>query len=308
MYKLPNPPSPRADTHELADFIEISALEEGATSLREIASELGKLDENEYNIGCDDDADIIADSLDEVTAEMERRATACNSGYPFTLEREGTVARFEKHDADPRSIVYLYLLLSTRLNMLTDKVQAGIDGTQLLEQLTAHVLSRYLGPQRSRSICFGTSVAGTFEEKINKLCSHLGEGGGFVRRDPSPPVARDAKLDAVAWVPFSDCKPGQLSIFAQAKTGTSWESQLSQLQPDVFRFWMKDPFVITPLRAFCVSEAANRGRWLESSFSAGLFFDRCRLVDFSEDLPSSLMTQMKNWAETVIQNHLVAGR
>jgi hypothetical protein len=297
MFKLPNLPSPQAECHELADFAELLAWDNGSASAREIIAYLGRLDENDDNIGCDDSEDETTNELDEVMNEIERRAAACGTGYPFALDFEGTVLRYLPNDQDRRSHVYRFLLLSTRLNMKDNRVHEAIDGADLLEELAADALRCYLGPQRARSIVFGTSAPGSFQDKVNTLCRELGEGGSFRSFDDSPVDANDDKLDTVAWVPFSDGHRNQLIVFGQCKTGSTWGSLVTQLQPDGFiKRWMSEPYLVDPLRAFCTSEAANRSKWSGTSIYAGLFFDRCRIVDFCDDLPNELYKKIKTWS------------
>jgi hypothetical protein len=298
MFKLPDLPSPQAECHELADFAELLAWHRGSASAREIVAYLGRLDENDDNIGCDDNDDENADELDEVMNEIERRASACGRGYPFALECAGTVLRYAPNDEDHRSHVYRYLLLSTRLNMKDNRIHAGIDGAGLLEEVAANVLRCYLHPRRARSIVFGTSAPGGFTDKVNDLCHDLGEGGSFRNLDPGPVDANDDKLDTVAWVPFSDKSRGQLIIFGQCKTGSNWGGLVTQLQPEGFiKRWMTEGYLLNPLRAFCVTEAADRSRWCGSCIYAGLFLDRCRLVDFCEELSPALFERIKAWSQ-----------
>ena len=298
MFKLPHAPSPKADVHELADFAEITCLRTGTVSKREIVADLGRVDDNDNNIGCDDNEDENSDALDEVMLEIDRRDKACRNGYPFKLELAGTVLRHPASTGDDRSIVYLYLLLSTRLNMKEDRIHDGIDGALLLEEIAAHVLKNYLGGVRARSFVFGTSVAGGFSDKVDALCHELREGTRFRPLDSASIQANDDKLDAVAWVPFSDCLPSQLIVFAQCKTGTNWGGLTTQLQPGTFiGKWMMSPILVTPIRAFCISEAADRSRWNGASLEAGILFDRCRLVDFCDNLPKSLTARVQRWTE-----------
>ena len=194
----------------------------GNTSAREIVAYLGRLDENDSNAGCEDNDDENAERLDEAMNEIERRESACASGYPFALTQEGTVLQYPiLKPEETQKVVYLYLLLSTRLNMKDNRNHAGIDGTNLLEPLSAHVLKNYLGRDKAQSLVFGTSGEGSFEDKVNKLCHNLREGSRFQSLDNAPVKAKDAKLDAVAWVPFADRLPSQLIIFGQCKTGTT---------------------------------------------------------------------------------------
>lgn len=297
MFKLPAMPSARADVHELADFAELLAWQRNSVSIREILAYLGQIADNEFNEGVDDEDDQNANALDDVMVEISRRGQACGAGYPFLLDLRGTVVRHQVADNSERADVYRYLLLSTRLNMNTDKVQDGVDGTALLEELAAVVLRCYLGPGRARSFVFGTAAAGGFENKIHQLCREIGEGGTFANIDPGPVDANDDKLDAVAWVPFSDGRAGKLVVFCQCKTGSNWKDHVTQLQPDAFlRRWTSGRgYVLTPVRAFCVSESAQPSKWNGLAGYAGLLFDRLRVVDFLGQVEDEFMARLRRW-------------
>lgn len=297
MFKLPALPSPRADVHELADFAELLAWQNDSVSAREILAFLGRTGDNEYNEGVDDEDDLNANALDDVMVEIDRRSKSCVGGYPFALDLKGTVLRHDPNDTSERAVVYRYLLLSTRLNMTADKVQANIDGTGLLEEISAAVLRCYLGYDRAKSIVFGTAIGGTFPRKVDALCTALGEGGSFETLDPGPVNANDDRLDSVAWVPFSDMREGKLIIFCQCKTGSSWKEHTTQLQPDVFiKRWMKHrTFLVVPVRAFCVSEATCPTNWRGLVGYAGLLFDRLRVVDFLDRIDPGLLTRIQTW-------------
>ena len=309
MFKLPALPSPQADTHELADFIELLSWELGSTSKREIVAYLGRVDDNDDNEGCDDDDDENSAFLDEVMNEIERRATACGKGYPFCLDLEGTVLRHHTDDEQEKATVYRYLLMGTRLNMKTNRVHGEIDGTALMEEISAKALQNYLGDLRARSLVFGTAVKGGFSDKVESLCRELCEGVGFESLDECPIDANDDKLDAVAWVPFSDKLPGQLIVFGQCKTGSNWSGLETQLQPAAFiKKWMRGTIVVNPTRAFCVAEAVDRSKWKGTCVIAGILFDRCRLVDFCDNLPPDLLGRIETWTTAAkAAVHVLAG-
>jgi len=297
MFKLPNLPSPQAECHELADFVELLAWDKGSASSREVEAFLGRLGENDHNVGCDDNDDEVAEELDEVMNEIERRSAACGGGYPFMLESQGTVLRHAANDGDHRSHIYHYLLLSTRLNMTNNRVHANIDGADLLEEISAETVRCYLGARRARSMVFGTAAPGTFQDKVNRLCRELGEGGSFRTLDMGPVDANDDKLDTVSWLPFADKTRSQLIVFGQCKTGTNWGGMVTQLQPSNFiKRWMNEPFLHDPVRAFCVVEAVNRARWVGYCVYSGILFDRCRIVDFCEEPNADLLDKIKNWS------------
>jgi len=307
LFKLPNPPSPKADTHEIADFAELLCWQQGRLSERELLACLGRLDDNDNNIGCNDDEDENAEHLDEVMNEISQRLTACGGGYPFNLDQTGTILKrtYDNFEKTPiNSLIYIYLLLCNRLDMQKSRIHAKIDGTFILEELTAHVLTNYLGTERSQAFIFGTSNSQSFKTQIDELCSKLGEGVGYRSLIDGRTNAEDGKLDTVAWIPFADRLPGQLIIFAQCKTGTNWRDGVAQLQPINFnKKWMSHPFIIDPIRAFCISEAVNRRLWKEISIDAGILIDRCRIVDLSNGLPPSLADKIKSWTAAAL-NHI----
>ena len=294
---LPTLPSPRAEIHELADFAELLCWENGLSSEREIVAALGRIDDNEFNIGCEDDESIMTDYLDDVMNEIGRRESNCKKGYPFKLGLNGTSLHYLKEsEKDPKSIIYRYLLLCTRLNMQKDRLHKRIDGSVLLEELSAHVLKNYLGWNRAESLVCGTALGGSFKERIESICRNLREGGRFHNTFNISQNEKDGGLDVIAWIPFSDQLPGQLIIFAQCKTGTSWHDYLFDLQPDSFiKKWMEKSFLVNPLRAFCVAESANKKKWEGYCIDAGIFLDRCRLIDFSDNVNSTLIRKIESW-------------
>ena len=308
MFFLPNPPPASANLHETADFIEWSAWRHGVFSAREANQAIDQLDDNSYNEGCDDDSDETSEALDEVFNEIERREQACGGGYPFRIAPVGNVLRCGYTEGNPRHLIYRYLLLSTRLNMKSNRVHAGVDGALLLEELAAQVMRNYLGNSRATSEVFGTAASGGFPAKVDRLCKRLGEGGGYQNADGGRSFAKDAKLDVVTWVPFTDGQPGKLIVFTQCKTGSSWMDSLGDLSPEAFfKTWTRERgTVLTPLRAFCVAEAANRTRWQEVSNRAGLFLDRCRIIDFSQGLKENLIEQIRTWTSAAYENTLAA--
>ena len=300
MFKLPNPPSPRAGINELADFAELLSWRRGKVSSMEIARYLIRRDENDGEQGVEHDEDRIIEKLEEVMNETGLRKAACKTGYPFEHDRQGNVLkRLGPGTRSKKQLVYIYLLLGTRLNMNNNRVHAGIDGTALMEEMSAHVLKNYLGSRNARFHVFGTSNqdrANAFHDKVDILCNELGEGGRFRNLNGGQVLARDAGLDIVSWIPFEDRTPGQLIVFGQCKTGTDWRNHTSDLDPSRFnKLWMKEPFLVDPVRAYFVSESVDRSNWKKSSIEAGLLFDRCRLVLHCGGLSGDLLSRIRKW-------------
>lgn len=305
MFTLPNLPNQYASQSAIADFFEILALKRRRASKAEVAHHLRMASDNLYNLGCNDEDDQNSVALDEVLAELQRRRDACGSiGYPFEMSATGTLLTYLGNKTvflNCKKTAYLYLLLSTRLNMKSSKIHAGIDGTYILEELAAATIKSYLGC-RAESINFGTSARGGFGKKINTLCHQFGEGGQYKKPRGTKRYTQDGKLDTVGWIPFSDNLQGKLSVFGQCKTGTNWRDAISQLQPAGFiKKFMTNPYHTDPLRAFFVSESVDRSRWHDMTIDAGLLFDRCRIVDFCPDLPPRLLSKVKTWIEAALK-------
>ena len=298
MFKWPGTPSARAHENELADFAELQAWRNSSVSATDLSRLLGRIAENDYPNGVPEE-DEIDEIVGDAYVETERRLTVCRNGYPFTTDERGHVLRVTQGFGYVKHIIYKYLLLATRLNMRDNRIHSGIDGTLIFEELAAEVARAYLGA-RAQCLVFGTADSQfNFQERVNKLCRQLREGGGFANRSTTSPRAQDGKLDIVAWKPFTDGFPGQLIAFGQCKTGTNYKDTLAQLQPDAFcKKWLYDQPALMPVRTLFVAEALPRGErsdWYDTTADSGLLFDRCRIVDFCDDISDSTLGKVITW-------------
>ena len=308
MFKWPRPPSAYASEHELADFAELICWQQGGTSATDLSRLLGRLAENDYFDGVPVDEEAEG-RVEGAYGEIEWRQRVCGGDYPFEVGRDGHTLRVNSGHK-PVHVIYKYLLLSTRLNMKDDRCHAGIDGTLLLESLSAQVAKRYFGEQ-AESLVFGTAASGEgFQDKVNGLCRRLGEGGGFTDRPSAGVNVRDGKLDVVTWKPFTDDLPGKLIGFGQCKTGTDYKDSTTVLQPDSFiRKWMRGSLVVPPVRMFFVSEALSAiwSKRYEISTDAGLLFDRCRIVDNCNDVDTETMVKVHQWTSAAADANELPG-
>ena len=298
MFKWPTPPSPRAHKHELADFAELICWKDNGTSATALSRLLARLEENDYSGGVPEEEELDA-RVEQAYMEIERRQEVCGDSYPFTIGNQGLTLQASQETGNPRHVIYKYLLLATRLNMRDDRVHAGIDGTLLFEELSADVAREYFGP-RAKSLVFGTSAGSSgFEEKVNDLCHQMKEGGGFIGRDIEDTDAKDGKLDVVVWAPFKDGLPGKLIGFGQCKTGTYWEDSVTQLQPSAFRDkWLSSALFIPPVRMFFIAEdLASSPKRRGVAIDAGLLFDRCRIIDFCNEVNKDVIAKVRKWTE-----------
>lgn len=304
-FKWPDVPSLQDDVHVLADFAELKCWQSEGTSKRNLASDMGKLDENDYSDGVPEE-DASNQKLDEAFNEIGRRQMACGEGYPFCIDPSGHVLRQKAPAERDIFILYKYLLLATRLNMNRHRVQAAINGTELFEFVAAEAARNYFGPQ-AEFLVFGAQPGSPrFADRVNQLCKKLGEGGGLSSEDPLVSRVRDGKLDIVVWKHFADHLPGKLIAFGQCKTGSSHD--MNELHPIAFcERWILQPIPVKPLRLFLVAEAMRPDQWKALSNSNGLQFDRCRIVACGEEIDSHVMEQVRCWTSTAASTHDLPG-
>ena len=291
----------------IADFAEIECLrrKDGSVSSLDITRIL--LRETE---AYGDDA--VKHLVDEAFGELSVRAQHCGTecGYPYELLRNGALlARRQPDNGVQPSLLYWYLLLSTRMNMNTCRNQGGHDATALFEHLCREVAVRFMGGPSPYvdAIVFGTGRQavdmkdheelnqGVFKSAVDRLCAALGEGVGFPNKINERVRAKDGKLDIVVWRRFADKRPGQLIGFGQCKTGTYWNNDLMKLQPEGFcAKWMQKRPAVLPVRMYFVADRVV-DVWYDMCVDGGLFFDRCRIVDQATDLPCKLLQKIETW-------------
>ena len=307
MFKWPEVPSARADPNELADFVELTAWQTGSMSITATLQDLGRPEENDDSDGVPVE-EAAGGVIDAAYLELIQRREFCRSGYPFALDQRGYTLRVSPDSQDSKSILYKYLLLATRLNMNTNRLYSGHDGTLLLEELAAEVAQEYFGA-RADSLIFGTAAeAAGFPDKVNDLCNKMGEGGGFVNRDEERPTAKDGQLDVVVWKSFADGAKGKLIGFGQCKTGTNYKEELARLQPSSFcQKWMRDQPAFMPIRMFFIAEALSRGHWFSSVSDAGILFDRCRIIDFCDSVSEVTLGKIEAWTAAAAQANDLPG-
>lgn len=279
----------------LADYMEFQCLKNrdsiSSGSLRFLMS---ASDDELDNEGVDSSDDRTMELLQEAMEECNDRVGRCNGRYPFFTD--GGSLEIDQNVPSDIVEIYVFLLLTTRLNMKTQKVQAGKDATQLFERLSAEVAKEYFG-LHAKSMVFGTSVAGGFREKVENLIKMLNLGISYKTPLGSTGRTKDGNLDIVVWIPFSDKKDGQCVAMGQCKTGDNWESMLSELNPRNFfgNFTTGCPYAPI-IGMFFVTESFGNYKWEERSREGGILFDRTRIMEFlPEKIDDDLMDSISSW-------------
>lgn len=296
-------PSVTSNISELADFLEAKCVlsEENYYSINSARSVMS-IESDELNAeGIEDDDSRLLDRLEDALNEIESRNTRCNNKYPFFVEHNKIVT---KNEIPPFYFsIYVYMLFATIWNMGSKRVMNGIDGALLFEELSEKIAKSYFG-NNSQSLIFGTGAKEreTFRNKVETLLRALNEGGSFKEPEGSTGRQNDGKLDVVVWKPFSDGRGNKLIGMGQCKTGSSWEDKVTQLLPSAFfgSYCSMIPYV-EPVRMFFVA-ASCKEKWEELSRNGGLFFDRCRIMDYlPEDIDEHLLNRIQIWLSEIIR-------
>lgn len=301
MFKLPDGiPSLRSSSQEWADYAEYLALINGKISLHQLIKTPLLVSDETIVSGIDDATDRFNDKADEISIEINRRKNILKHRYPFNAVESGYSIQYESRDED-HNWIYRFLLLCTRLNMTRQKVQDGIDGTQVFEKLSSVVARQFFGDNTEVDI-LGTSKAdvGGFRAKLLDLTRRMREGGSIHANPGFYP--QDDNVDVVLWKGFSDQQPSQIIAFGQCKTGTSWADKLSELNIDAFcRTWFTRQPVMTPLRMFFCAQYFPVEIWLPRANEAGLVFDRFRILDYlPQNIEEELMSSIKTWCSAAL--------
>lgn len=296
MFNRPNkndPPSVVADSIELQCFIQRVPI--SANSMRSLYS---MPDDEIKNDGIESSDDYSIETLEDGIKVCNQRSVDCPAGYPFDVT--GNTLSLHAYDSLNKEI-YEFLLLATRLDMREESRQGGHNATKLFEELCAIVAAEYFG-QHSKSMVFGTAESCSFQNKVEQLIKSLNLTSVFRTPLGSTGRQKDAAVDVIAWIPFTDKKDSQMIAIGQCKTGTHWENMLTATQPKVFfgSYFSGEPFADVE-RMFFMSESYGMDRWEERSRKAGIVFDRTRIMEFLPvEFDTELLEKIMKWNKAAL--------
>ncbi len=151
-------PSPHsANRTEIGDFIELECLRRVDANVS--ALDIAKIMERQSDRLTQES---ILQNVHNSIADLEARIDNIGSKgalYPFTVDAKGEVIQYRKDFDENHRVLYLFLLLCTRMNMKNDRKHASHDAAVLFEQLCREVSIRLwggIGDDRVNAIVFGT--------------------------------------------------------------------------------------------------------------------------------------------------------
>jgi len=313
-------PSDSSKINEVADFLEYSAWKNGLYSINEASNQMAMADEEHYTDNPEpgvDEFDIAEDARSErfsnVLLHLEFRDRVGEDAYPFCIDRNYGVVRRKDKEFGHASLIYVFLLLATRLRMtrIEEGKHNGVWGYILFEELCEQILKYYLG---SNSI---TYIVGTsreierpdysqtqFARTVNEWCSKIGIGRkykdhNYGQRDQ----LKDGGLDIAGWLPFRDNSDGFPLFLCQCKTGTNYEQQFNTNHSKFGQKFLDRDFGVQPLSVFMIADLRPRESWDLDINNCGILFDRLRLMEylppkgFSQEF-DSLVERIGLWVET----------
>ena len=251
----------------------------------------------------DDAVEREADDLERVAEaaleQLAARQEYLGDEYPFSFG--GAL------EAEVRAVESAYAFLAVLSTSGWRNVDAPENATSLFEGVSACALVRYLGgPSMVRHYDFGfprRNGPAAFYDAVEDLCQEMGEGIGCrVSRSEAAQI-KDAKLDLVAWVPFGDDRPNQLSVFGQCATGANWRSKINELQPtDFCKTWLTEQPAITPSLGFFVPRQISERHWSEvANGERRIVFDRLRIVHLLDEMDEDLARRCAEWTEAALR-------
>ncbi len=310
MFKLGQAPMHTDDPIHHADYIEIECLRQSDRNYSggDLSAVFSRLNDDLPENRRDEDLDTenaVREAFSELADRIEHSGKRKHR-YPYKIRRGSELLTLDMRPS--QFDLYFFLLTATRLNMGEDRIHAGIDGTELFEQVCCEVAKNYWG-RDAEALVFGTArradgreVDG-FEAAINFLCTRTLEGTSFSANYGDKVTAQDGSLDVVVWKPFSDRRRGQLMGFGQCKTGTHWSSGLFTLQPEGFcKKWIKAMPVVNPVRLYFISGRVKQSKWNEVGVDGGIMFDRCRILDYAPAMPT-LRDRWVKWTRAALLSH-----
>ena len=301
-YKIPALPSPKAYLEEKADFWEIQSILNSGQFISQMnitKSFAYGLDEMQHD-GIESEEDTLEFNLESVYQELIDRRKSCYAGYPFEF---GHASIKFNESREYKRDMYLYLLLCTRFNMNTQKMQNGIDATLLFEEICAEVARNHFG-KNSECLIFGTATPGNFEAKIRDLAIKLGEGEGYKNPNQNYPTKNDDGIDVVVWKNFADFREGKLIGFAQCKTGTNWRDLIHKLKPrDFCDNWLVNNPVLSPIPMIFLCDTLHYEQNFITDQRGFLIFNRFRIMEYLPDrLDAGLYRKVQQWLQGALNS------
>lgn len=249
-----------------------------------------------------------AAELDELLAEIRRRAEAASQIYPFRTKEESIILDNEVGPA----IYFFLLVLSLESAPYRNESRFGEIGP-LLELLTREAMLAYLG-KGADAIRFGSGADGRPAD-LAAAVAWLANRMGLETLEEAieTDIDRDDKdggIDVAAWHAFADGAPSFSSFLVQCTTQVTYERKPADVTPEKWGSWIRfgrAPAVVLSI-PFAIPQDAKIRQLLR--YSVNVLLDRLRLCELLSGRDMSHLdadlVQMQAWTSSEIEKILGA--
>ncbi len=245
------------------------------------------------------DGDDVELSVESVVREVRARERIGASSYPFVLDGDAIGLK-----PTASALAYSFLLCASASPLIREQ-RALAELDVLFDYIVLDALRTYLGNE-SRGIRFGWPVTGgrptDFANALDWIAGQM-----RLERGPAKETGgkKDGGVDVIVWRPFSDARPGFLSILAQCTVQFDWIPKSRDVIGDVWAGWLDfGKMPQTCLAVPFVVPGVFR-RWDETRRTVNIILERIRIASLVKDKMLSRRAETRRWVE--IQLRALAG-
>jgi len=286
-----------------ADYVELISLfsNQNYVSTSDVVDRLkdeGKIKQSKSDSKQSEINDKDERFIDSIFRLLGERVLLFGEDYPFKKDHPDRIILKEETEISERNKIYIYLLLSSSLNIFSEFQH---ELTTEFEVLCTQVLKNFLPPHAFvKSFGKKSDYSGTAVQKIQNLATEMVipiENDGF--NEISRSGTQEKGLDLVGWIPFDDTVANFLSVFAQCACGKDWPKKLGETSRynNYFKFHRLRP-IHSMFIPYSLVSYNKHIFYRNDEFGADrLIFERKRILnylsstDFFNDFESKLLIE-----------------
>lgn len=261
-----------SDSSAAADWFELASLSRTSSLLRR--SDMARLvEEAEPNL----DEEEIENAVDDISAEISRRAVRAGSLYPLSVDLYGIHRRAVASEVER---LYLFLTLCSAVPQFR-KNQSGFQPGRVFERIAAVALARFTA---GLAVVFADLPDPGVRGRIRELARMLNVADHAERARRQ---RKDHGLDVASWRAFSDARAAQPVFLCQcalARKPTTLIRKAREIQPGEWG-GLLDLREGSFTAALAIPHALEPGyeHWDELRSNTDLILERIRLLSLLED-------------------------
>lgn len=226
-------------------------------------------------------AEVLQESRQGPVYELlAERQKLLGESYPFRFE--GNTLVYEPSEGPP---IYELLVGICQSPSLTRDPYTRLP--RFFEQLSLIAACGYFGPEAEgyrvgwprpeNQSRFQTVIRQLKVKSGNYNSEWQWQPAEHLPDNPAPKFIKDEGMDLVVWRKWADNRSGQLYLIGQCACGGDWLNKDRDLDLGSLEEWFRLPRVL-PIRSFFTPRYVIDALLVELSRTAGLIFDRVRLV------------------------------